>query len=63
MFERIRVLAQNLQMRDGQLVELARLIAQDGSLLDLEYMRYADAMELETTLLRRLSEVVCFTEV
>lgn len=61
MFERIRLLAQDLNMRDGQLVELARLIAQDGTLLDLEYMRAADAMELETVLVRRLGEVLNFS--
>ncbi len=35
-----------LEIRDGQLVALARTIAQDGGLVDLEYMRRADAEAL-----------------
>lgn len=48
--ERIRVLADVLEIRDGGLVKIARDISQDGSLLDLEYMRPEDAAELESFL-------------
>jgi hypothetical protein len=46
MFDQIRDVAGSLGIRDGQLVKLARDIAHDGALLDLEYMREADALEL-----------------
>lgn len=46
MHERIRELAQELGIRDGGLVKLARDISHDDGLLDLEYMRQADAQEL-----------------
>lgn len=50
MFNRIRELANILGIRDGGLVKLARDIAHDGALLDLEYMNQADAQELLTFL-------------
>jgi hypothetical protein len=46
MLEQIRDLAQSLGIRDGGLVKLARDIAQDANLRDLEYMRAADRQEL-----------------
>lgn len=46
MFDQIRNLAQELGIRDGGLVKLARDVAHDGALLDLEYMRHSDACEL-----------------
>lgn len=46
MFDQIRVLAEELGIRDGALVALAREVAQDCALLDLEYMRAEDAHAL-----------------
>lgn len=54
MFEQIRVLAERLQIRDGQLVALAREVAQDCQLLDLEYMRAEDAHALLRFLQRQI---------
>ena len=46
MFEQIRELAQQLGIREGQLASLAREVAQDCQLRDLEYMRAEDAASL-----------------
>jgi len=55
MTERIRALAEVLQIRDGQLVRLARDIAKDATLLDLEHMRESDLEELERFLVAALT--------
>lgn len=52
MFERIRSLAEALEIRDGQLVKLARDIAHDVLLRDLEYLTAEQATELEHFLVR-----------
>lgn len=53
-FDRIRELASVLGIRDGALVRLARDIAHDGNLRDLEYMSEADALELALFLERAM---------
>lgn len=61
MYERIRELAQELGIRDGGLVKLARDISNDGTLLDLEYMRKEHAQELLAFLEKANEKVVSFS--
>lgn len=61
MFEQIRELARLLDMGPGELATLARLVAQDGALVDLEYLRHADAVELKRILELRAEAVVSYS--
>lgn len=58
MYERIRELAQLLNIEGGGLARLARDIAHDSTLRDVEYMTKADAEEL----LRFLEKAAAHTE-
>ncbi len=53
--ERIRALAELLEVRDGALVKIARDISRDATLKDLEYMRPEDAETLEEFLVAALA--------